>query len=115
MNKIRLEKAARQRVARELMQTIDSSENVSLPTYIHDTVLNIFREQPPPEQKIFKAVGYNDQETIQKIMDLMKKLPKKPEPGQRLKTNKKSTIQKKSTRSATKLLSPDEKQENDKQ
>ena len=43
-----------------MMETVDSSENVSLPQYDFDEDLKIYREKPFPDQKIFKAVGFND-------------------------------------------------------
>ena len=91
------------------METVDSSENVSLPQYEYDKELKIYREKPPPEQKIFKAVGYNDQETIVKIMELMEKLPKKMDDGQKLKVTRKSAPRKKTTLgSKTMTLNPDD-------
>lgn len=53
------------------METIDSSENVSLPIYEYVEDLKIYREKQVPENKIFRQVGYNDQDLIKKIMDLL--------------------------------------------
>lgn len=57
------------------MKTVDNSNNVSIPNYIYDKQLRVYREVMPPNNKLFKAVGFNDQGLIAEIMDLMNKIP----------------------------------------
>ena len=46
--------------AKELMNTLDASNNVSLPNYVYDDQLRVYREVMPPANQIFKPVGFND-------------------------------------------------------
>lgn len=57
------------------MKTVDNSNNVSIPNYIYDKQLRVYREVLPPNNKLFKSVGFNDQELIKEIMTLMNKIP----------------------------------------
>ena len=42
------------------METMDASNNVSIPNYVYDEQLRVYREVMPPANQIFKSVGFND-------------------------------------------------------
>ena len=47
LDKVRA-KEDRQKEAKELMNTLDASNNVSLPNYVYDDQLRVYREVMPP-------------------------------------------------------------------
>jgi len=53
-------KEARQMAARAILETVDASNNVSIPNYVYDKQLRVYREVMPPKNELFKAVGFND-------------------------------------------------------
>ena len=53
-------KAQRKEEARKLLETVDTSHNVSIPNYIYDQQLRVYREVMPPKNELFKPVGFND-------------------------------------------------------
>ncbi len=57
------------------METMDASNNVSIPNYVYDEQLRVYREVMPPANQIFKPVGFNDQDLIKEIMNLMNQIP----------------------------------------
>lgn len=68
-------KADRKEQARKLLETVDTSHNVSIPNYMFDPQLRVFREVMPPKNALFKPVGFNNQDLIKELMDLMNKIP----------------------------------------
>ena len=90
--KKQLEKAMRQKLARTMVETLDSSENVAIPRYKFDEELKVFQELEMPNNKIFKAVGYNDQECIKKMQDLLNDPAVKLDPTKTLKISRKKTL-----------------------
>ena len=90
--KKQVEKAVRQKLAREMVETLDSSENVAIPRYRFDEELKVYQELEMPDNKIFKAVGYNDQETIKKMQDLLSDPAVKLDPNKTLKISRKKTL-----------------------
>lgn len=68
-------KAQRKEEARQLLATVDTSHNVSIPNYIFDQQLRVYREVMPPKNELFKPVGFNDQDLIKELMALMNKIP----------------------------------------
>ena len=65
----------RREQARALLDTVDSSNNVSIPNYTYDQTLRVYREVMPPKNELFKPVGFNDQDLIKELMSLMNKIP----------------------------------------
>ena len=68
-------KENRKEEARKLLGSVDASNNVSLPNYVYDKQLRVYREVMPPSKLLFKSVGYNDQDLIKEIMGLMNQIP----------------------------------------
>jgi hypothetical protein len=70
-------KETRQEAARTILKTVDASNNVSIPNYVYDKQLRVYREVMPPKNELFKAVGFNDQDMIKEIMVLTNQIPVK--------------------------------------
>ena len=68
-------KQARKDEASRLLETVDASNNVSIPNYTLDPQLRVYREVMPPKNELFMSVGYNDQDLIKEIMALQDKIP----------------------------------------
>lgn len=69
------QKEDRKAAIEQANKTVDPSHNVSVPNYIFDEQLRVYREVEPPSKEIFKKVGFNDQQKIKEIMALMNKIP----------------------------------------
>ena len=48
-----------------------------MPNYVYDSQLRVYREVLPPKSQIFRPVGFNDQDLIKEIMEIMNKIPPK--------------------------------------
>lgn len=48
-----------------------------MPNYVYDSQLRVYREVLPPKSEIFRPVGFNDQDLIKEIMEIMNKIPPK--------------------------------------